>query len=1495
MSRRYVKQSKTNSLGEITPEVVAVVSAKDNLIQVTDEQKYFKRNYLDAIRQIVPKFYFSDEQDVSGVQVSFPNQVINSHVLANNNQSVILPVSALTEDMYLSSLNTPSGFAKYFYKTQAPAQITSDDFQRDILFARGVSLNTYRTSAAFLDYVSGTLLPSIPCVSPSHHAAANLATLTASAYANDSSGTYKYLVNNLGWLYFLNREGPVGGFDPSSSLAELLTDTIWRGRSIVLEDTINIYQEHLWKNQPLFAGVTDNIIPLDYVSGSITPSATWTSGTQLLDRLKTLNQVVYSPHFLNSPDNKVEDTFTNFYNTATPSQEGKLITDTQEAGPLSRFLEALSFSIGDRLTEEGELGVLYDIGRCPDEFLELLGELIGWRFLGVDVDKWRVQLRNAVEIYKMKGTARSIQYLLDTLFSTGVFNVNNKDTLSELWESYIPDMIYYALATSSTPLQGFDTYTPDLAKQFGVVNYTNRSMETNIKYIVDKILFDLVREFPQNFLLGGKPFPAAQLVLSSSPEVIWTKPYHIMGPNGHVNSSGEFVWPQFMTGSKHDASSVNLTLLADPNFIFYYRDRPYLVPPYEKRQYYTQTQVSEGMVDRIEYYLICYGVDKPFAKEISRFLKNNITNTLDVNKVINNFVIFTKEKHLPPNYDNIIRDVTSQRTPDPVSLLSLWNGKSSHFMMNFGASSFDWTTQQLTSSSRYGLSKVMRVLDQVIPAHAIPKVLLSVSNVADGLDAMADNDCREWRPNFDDLYTGSATVTTNYAISATDMAGLAVEAGLRPNRFERRDVDKLSDHMVSGNKFISAHPRNALRRRNFHNLLPETKMFTRGGKNNPGSYELSTPYYSSSIGYIPLGFIPSSLAFQGIALRQNSWGSKLGEYVDHRNVHVVWDICQNLLSPSSLFGYDVSNTFASRAKQNVATSDCNTYGRRGQLQEIMYVMNKVHDAEKMLQASSLIGGYLNENGTVNTSWPTSSTLITPHNFYEWYNIPDLDVIKSVGNHLINQESADESLHYYEHFTFGQSVSRFYNTYMSLYNGHGTTSNYDLYGVPNLFSHTYGPLIYNHNFDVNGSAIDASGYLAASSTLHEIDIAYYGGSGILGPKGCSGATYEGVGTYAASDANDVYLNKPEFRNNKLVSSIELVDTSSPVALTQHPIFSIFNLSRDDQSKYSYSKYLINNQIIKYHRGTSIGSFPRIRVNIDNSSNLASNFLEPEHEYEVTVVAHCLDNSAVGEKGGLRLGCWIHTQPEQEAIWYYNPQLAPGECGASHVQWKQVSTEELSTHGMGIAQQYSNAKPFEVGFLTIPVTSGIGEIGDGTGLPITEDIYDYRCWEPLYRTTYIPGSNPLAIQNVNEASRDTIKFKFSTQNTVATVMPPKYHGTYDKVNRTDQAYTLEFFALAGSDTKFIVFESISIQDITNYNKAVIETKYGDARIDASDLKAVFRYFKTLSNGIASRNQVNTSATMEVSGGSRLNYRANINMFESRRDGDYGALSYLNINEG
>lgn len=1494
MSRRYVKSSRIDSLGKIKPEVVAVVSAKNQVEVVDDSQKYFKRNYLEAVRKIVPKFYFTDDETVSGTQISFPNQLINSHILAVKNQPLLFPLSSISGDVYFSSLNSPEGLAPYFYKNQVPTQIDADDFNRNILHPLGVSINQFSSSSSFVDYVTNTLLPKIPSihvgVPETGTSQQDLSVLTSSVYAADSSGTYKYLANNLGWIYFLNRSGPE--YDVSTLLPNLLAETIWRGHPLVLADNLNIFEEYLWKNEGSW-GLNDRIIPTAYVS-SLDNTDTFTSGTQLLDRLRTLNSVVYSPHFLNSPDSGVETAFTNFFNTSTVTTDGVLIDLTSEAGPLSRFLEAMSFSMADGVTEQAELNTLYDIGKCPQEFLELLGELIGWKFIGSDFDKWRVQLRNAVRIYKMKGTKRAIQYLMDTLFSVGVFNVTTSDTLTELWESYIPDLIYYSLATSSAAFRDFETYTPELALQFGVPTYDPNSMHRNIQFLVDKIIWDLVREFPSSFLLGGQPFPVPQLLLNGEP---YTGIYQIE-PNNEPFENGGFNFPTFYTGSQSDDTEKELlTLAINENFLFNYRGRVYLVPPYEKRQYYTNTEISMNMLERIEYYLKCYGVDKSFAKSVKDYMVVNTTESLDPKKVINNFLIYTPEKTYPPNYATILRDATKERTPDPVSLLSMWNGKSSHFLMNFDASSFDWQSQQLTATSKYGLTKVLRVMDQVLPAHAIPEVFLTISSVADGMDALTDQDCREWRPNFTDLFEGSSTVNSGFGVCAVDMLTLADSNGIPRNRFKRTQVDNINDVLLSGTSYVAVN-RNSLRRRNYHNLLPENTMFTRGGRNNPGSLQLSTTmtsstgtYYTSNTGYIPLGYMPSGLRFKEVSTRQNDNDMGIGTLLDTSNLDSVWDVCMNLRSPSSVFGYMVSDTFASRAKQTVLTSGCSTYGKRGEMNPILYVMNKAHDEEKYLQASSIVSGYYDDIVNGRVPRVSSSDLLVPTDFSAWYAVdPPIDVPRSMGNYLINKDAADNSLNYYEHFGFGRPVQELYNTYLTSFSGHGTANMYDLIGGPNLFSHAYGPLVYNSNLDIDGSGLEASGYFAASAPTYEVNLAYYGGSGVLSFSGMDhklGGYH--VGTSAASSPADCYLTNPEFRNKHLVSSIELCDTSTAYTFAQHPTFSLFRFTRDSQSKYSYAKYLINNQIIKYHRSQQQDTLPRLRINIEPSgiTDLSRNFLEPDHEYEVTVKAHNLDASST-EIGGQTLGLWVHTHPTDTQVWSYVPYYDPNNCNTAQDTWELLSTGEL-TGSQGISMVTNKAIPvsFTLGNLNDPL--GTGEGNNNPSNPVMQDTYDYRCFEPLFVESTLIGSDAKAITNVSKETLEELKFKFSTYNRgLSSKIPP---------HRKDTNYTLELFAVQGHLSKFIVIESVEIKDLTLYNKSVIRTKYGDAQLDLSDLKTVFRFFKSISTGLASRNSDTKiiRETMEIHGGSRLNYRSNSNMFLTQGNTTYNQLTEVRIHEG
>ena len=67
-----------------------------------------------------------------------------------------------------------------------------------------------------------------------------------------------------------------------------------------------------------------------------------------------------------------------------------------------------------------------------------------------------------------------------------------------------------------------------------------------------------------------------------------------------------------------------------------------------------------------------------------------------------------------------------------------------------------------------------------------------------------------------------------------------------------------------------------------------------------------------------------------------------------------------------------------------------------------------------------------------------------------------NVIRSIANQLINNESADDSLNYLEHFIFGRNINKLFVNYItsSIYAGHGIRNNYNVLGGPNIFSQRF---------------------------------------------------------------------------------------------------------------------------------------------------------------------------------------------------------------------------------------------------------------------------------------------------------------------------------------------------------------------------------------------------------------------------------------------------------
>ena len=444
--------------------------------------------------------YWDDDISLSGQEVSPLDELINSNMLAAGTPQVI-SVSGIVGDRSLSSISSIDGLAKYFVKQNNLTWITPNSFQKKFLSKNGSSFSDFDSSGDFLDWVSGTFLPTIPLVhqelTPLGEATNDpyLELLTDFAYADDGPGTHKYLIDNLSWLYFLNTSDPgtdtvygtqPEGYSTSGELAKLIAGKLWSGDVIDLADCMKIFEKYLWSNYTSFSSIDERFIPTKY---SLSTTGEYLSGTQLRDRLETLASIVYAGDYFNDQDITVKEAFDDYLSVGT------LLKEENGAGPFTRFMRGLSFSMADRSGEADEIGTLVDIDNCPDEFLPYLADLIGWTLVGPDATRHRNQLRQAVAVYKAKGTKRSIQNMVDTVFgSPSAFNVTS-GSLFELWESYIPNLMFYSLITSSILTEkGTDSFPQQMAKDLGLDTYSP-DLDTLCRIAVDRMMWELVNEF----------------------------------------------------------------------------------------------------------------------------------------------------------------------------------------------------------------------------------------------------------------------------------------------------------------------------------------------------------------------------------------------------------------------------------------------------------------------------------------------------------------------------------------------------------------------------------------------------------------------------------------------------------------------------------------------------------------------------------------------------------------------------------------------------------------------------------------------------------------------------------------------------------------------------------------------------------------------------------------------------------------------------------------
>ena len=1429
-------------------------------------RKYYKTNFVDLVELITPEVYRTEDLSLSGVELNPVSQVINAHINAATNISNVIPLSGVANSQ-TSSLGNISGISQYFVKQNKLTNITPFLFESKVLLPLGTTLANYDTSADFAAYLSGTLLPMIipPTLTQVNPLQANITTLSSLTGDVNASSVHNYLVDALGWMYFLNTSAD-GGLDysPSSYVLSSL-NSLYLGKTIETVDGAKGLTEYLWRNNETCS--FGAYIPADFVSGTadgITEASagilpTYTSGTQKLDALQTLMDVVYSPLYIDEQDYTVKSAFDDYIDASL------LLSNNVAKGPHRKFTNLLGYEFADLTNEVENIGLIYDIENVKDEHIQYIADLIGFKLRGNSASKWRHQLRIALDLYKQSGTLGAIQAAINALIVDSVFDVSGK--VDELWESYLPQLIWYALGTASPLFKDLNTWTAGLADQAGVFSYSTSSLEDNIKIVTDNILLDLYKAFPDNFLFHGQKFAVPELWELDS-NGCKTKRYTIINEPGmkpfHMHSydsNGYQAYKQdaklfgesdafeaatgfgalgsgvYMVGEEHPTTGDRPTYLkpeGDLKFLFTYREkRNYPLPPFEEVKYYRDSSVTADMVSLLVERLKCFRVNDSFADEVGNYiLSSAVTDDSDLG-TLNEMLMFFSSVQIPSNFDDVMMSISDYEK----NLLSLWNGKSSHLFINFKDTDFDFAKTTLEGDGKYALYEAARVAREFSPAHAITRVNLTAS----AEDSLSTSSAKWEYLGFDKddtraSYT-SASVLGNFEYSGVSMGTVSPgdndgRGGL--NTFKRGDVDNIRDTLLSSTTAAPSGtvPRRALRRRNLKYLLPHEGYYDRTGFNGPVSYDPSTVEYSfaSSLGELTLGYVASAGKFYPV--------------VDPIDPSGVWHECEKLDSSRQFSGVYTSATFPYRGLSSLGSNNkmpeagtaTARYIDRGQVPELYNTMHELFQAKAY--------DYANEQINLNTDAYAADAY--------WKNNRQSFANEAIASGFVLNSFAD-----YENFSFGTGLQKAHRDYCKYFAKHplGLTEAAKTGG--NIFAQVFGKGLYNCDFDVDGSAVGnmVAPTTDSASAINITNVWNETANGTFIASDSGQSVIPLSGTWTSGNVNNA-----EYRNPAILSGIEFCDISGAPSANQ---FTIFRLDASTAVK-GMDNALVNNTVVKCK---SLGGLPRLRFDLSSYGDRRNYFIK-DHKFKLDIKALIAEeNSPV--LGGGKLGVWIHTQPVSGVMWVWTPKGKWEVTKESRLSIPAVKNSLAHIYDFPTKMPPPSAEEYCLGN-----TSDSSEVINNNTLKNLKDEY---------------------FENF-EIDFDTRNFTIHNNSEYLDIIPIEndIYEVTEQVNMDNTNYIVEVFFIPNNNRdKYLLIDSIELQDVTQRENTGIGTGHGvetsgiplrpfvteDKLYLAKDqLRDVLKFYNGLAGlgtgmyatTLASRDATITSGTMEVSGGSRLNYR-------------------------
>ena len=973
--------------------------------------KFYKRNYKDALDYIIPEVYFTQDLTLSGTQPDTIDSIVNSHINFCVNQPTILNISAVGD---FSSINEVSSIARWFIPQYNINNLTAKEFEIQVLHPLGICMgevngttctyygcpdnecNNNFSGVPYTNIVNvfkDTLFPKIILNSNS------LESTTASAFSTTASGTHEYLINRLGWVYFLNTSS---AGDASSYIASSLADMYVSSTNFSVKDGIKGLSYYIYNNWSSLSSTYPEIFPSDYTSGT----TTYVSGTQPLDRVNTLIDVIYSEQYSSKNDTHISDAFENYVTNST------LLSGRERAGAFSKFIKGVSYSLFDTRDDVERLESLYDIENCPPKLLKYVADLIGWNLKGTNPEGWRRQLRFATALYKQRGTKSGLYNALTTVLPGMELE---ESSISEFYESYVPYLAYYLLNTDSSLFKSLSTWTQEEASKYTGGEYDPSNLDNNIRIVIDHMMLKAVKEFPELFYVKNFKFD-----------------------------------------------------LNNPDFVFFYRGRSFSVPPWEEEKFYMDCDVTSPLVQFIKNELICLGVSYEHATNFYNYVLDNISHAnLDTRFYNNGLLFFTSSINLPPNESTILDNYEV----DKYEYLPLWNAKSSHFNISVSSGPFTADFFNSTIYNKQDFFQSLSIVDEFSPAKSIPRTHVDLQQV-ETLSATTFN-CPSIRYALYDIsisgFPGSVQSSgvdirsIPYAVGG-DFPTPANSSRARNDHtnlsvYKRSIVDSPGDFSQLAGSSVSAAPlvqvdRTNVRRRDFSKTIQKSGWYTRTGHNMPSYYNTSSQGVDTE--FAPLGFVNVLYKYNPVI---NPYD--LNEVSGYPYGNNVWSPCWTLDSDKEMSGIYASSTFDIRGSSALVSSTCDSYVRRERTPEFPRILHKLLDKKYEAEARAI---YAENKSLIDTSAYLDPITSLKNTLWENSSSDTSELYSFIlGNRRFSIDSIDGM-----HKMFKDYIDYFTNTGI----GNGLLDTYTDGGA-NILSHVYGPLFLNGRFTVDGSALNTT--------------------------------------------------------------------------------------------------------------------------------------------------------------------------------------------------------------------------------------------------------------------------------------------------------------------------------------------------------------------------------------------------------------------------------------